>query len=146
MWPGVADMANDLGESPRALIESRLSKQLPDPRHDPILLERAEKSGVHLTQAKIDKMRYQPKAPKRKAVRRSGRVVSGELAERRERIGVFVQSLGGYAHAADAVGMSENALRIAVTRGQLQRKYKHEILLAASAKGIEVGDDLFDRL
>jgi hypothetical protein len=86
LWPSIGEMARDLNESPRVLIEAREADALPDPRHDDALLVRSLWCGTKLDRAMLEHARLRQNSAKARQIIKS---------ERTAEIQAFYDACGG---------------------------------------------------
>lgn len=137
LWPSVGEMARDLMESPRALIELRESDALPDKRHDNAILARSLWCGVKLDRTQLELARLR---------RNSGKSRQIIKAERGDEIGAFYDACGGVAVLAKTLGVTRNYLHLAKSRAYLPRVMKYELMREAGRNGHDLSERLFEPL
>jgi len=133
LWPSIGEMARDLDDSPSELLRRRVNGDLPDPRHDPIILARAMHQDVYMRQHHL-------------AAIRATKERKPEITERKEKIGEFFNDAGGAVVVARKAGTSANALRVAKARARLPASLKHELVTLAREIGHDLDLDLFEPL
>jgi hypothetical protein len=129
MWPSIEDMAADLDESVNALLRARAAGQLPDPRHDRILILRDRSHGGRLTKAKLDEVR--------------GTRHDVDRAMRGDTIRSFYEACGGVKVVSARTGTSIDHLHANSTRGYLNRTAEAAYLEMAAEVGVELPAEIF---
>lgn len=130
LWPSLDEMGRDLNESPVELARVRDAGDIPDAKHDKIILARSIYMGKPLTADDFASHR----------VRRETEAVR---EERSRKIGEFYEAAGGSDNLARLVNASQNALHICKHRGVLSRSRKFEFKQVAQKIGFDLPDFLF---
>jgi hypothetical protein len=137
LWPSIGEMARDLNESPRVLIEAREADALPDPRHDDALLVRSLWCGTKLDRAMLEHARLRQNTSKARQIIKS---------ERTAEIQAFYDACGGIPVLAKRLGVTNNYLHLAKSRAYLPRVAKYEMMKEAERNGHDLSERLFEPL
>lgn len=137
LWPTIGEMARDLNESPRLLIEQRENEELPDKRHDDALLIRAVWAGVRLDRMSLDAARLRQNSAKSRQIIKD---------ERAAEIQAYFDACGGVPVLAKRLGVTKNYLHLAKSRAYLPRSSKYEMMKEAERQGHDLSERLFDPL
>lgn len=130
-------MSRDLNESPRVLIEQREAQELPDRRHDDVLITRALWTGTKLTRSELEVARQRSNTAKSREIVKQ---------ERQAEIQAFYDACGGVPVLAKRLRVTQNYLRLAKSRAYLPRVAKYEMMEEAKRNRHKLSERLFEPL